>query len=339
MIIIIIMATVLISALGMVPVAFSAYQQLNNARMINSLLNGDISGVVSNGLTGGTTVGSWFASAATQIGIMGAGTAAFVSLYGGNMYSSLSSTIHQGMHAEQKKKDNDRRGGGASDETATTMMMKESIARLHANRKIFIAGMVSIILHWLHYTGAAEMRKHMHRSARRTNTEGKLKPIDIERRNRWDRWQKNPDDDDDDDANDTDAAAAEEQPSSRLYAEVPYYVPDPDDVTRDGPYYLDPRHILSFNLMRSLLNVLIGIALQINIVFQGGGFDGDPLRGLTLICESLGLFEILCRALRQRGWSPTQNALLALQKLLVLPAAAAEPRPRRSAAKSRRTFI
>jgi hypothetical protein len=255
--------------------------------------------VMSGDLTGGTDSISWLTSstagAVAQFGVLAAGTKAFVSLYGAEMYNGLSSTIHKGLH----------KATGAKTALPQAKFSEEELAALQQNRKVFIAGLVSIVLSWLHYKGAAEMRQQMHRNQREDAKHAEMMPQDIERLNHW--YAKT-----DDSPPQKEMDNAFKASLNGLYASHPYYVPR--DASLDGQSYFNLSNG-NWSARRTAFNLLIGLVLQLNSVLFGGG----GIHNAAAAMEGIGLFEILCHALRLYGWAPLYQAAVLIQQRLLTP--------------------
>jgi hypothetical protein len=100
------MAPSLISgALAAALIVTGYYHDYQTAMTIHSLLTmnpANIGNSIASGIgTGAEAAGAWLASSAAgglaQAGVLAAGTASFVSLYGGDMYSKLTTTMHDGL--------------------------------------------------------------------------------------------------------------------------------------------------------------------------------------------------------------------------------------------------
>ena len=74
----------------------------------------------------------------------------------------------------------------------------------------------------------------------------------------------------------------------------------PGDGDTDGPSYFNLT-VGDWSARRTAFNLLLGLMLQINSLLFGGG---DGLHNAASVIEGVGLFEILCRALRLYGWAP-----------------------------------
>jgi hypothetical protein len=209
----------------------------------------------------------------------------FVSYYGMEAYRSMYSTIFDGLNHHAKR--------GA---IGALLNRSDEIHTQNTPRaRVFIAGIVSIIFQWIQHQGALAMRdRTMRENVRQKFASASMTEIDKQRIENYR------------DGGIDDGAMM----LYGTYNKHPYY--------RGEKSYTDLRHILvdldaSSIILRPILNVLVGISVQVeNIFFQTGNFD--HVHFLSNLFQSIGLYEIIVHVTRQHEWSLIQTALMTFLK-------------------------
>lgn len=288
--------------------------------------------------------GSFLSPASTWDGlsqVVAMGTASFVAFYGLQKYTGMSTMIHSELndslqtrivsktddthHSSNKSSRNQRKFYGHTKANQDDRIQRHRITDLKTGERVFIAGLVSIVLNWLHYRGASEMRQYINcieREARNTSH------IDSKRIQRWNYFHDHHDDGSVDDNvtnhfhEDTTETQHGINPSQSylqdLYkTHLYYYCGTQTNVNDTRHTYLQWGGGGRWSIMRTLLNTMLGISLQFTSSSQKNTKE-DPTQFLITLLKSLGFFEIFCQALHLYGWSPLNGALLAFQQLLLL---------------------
>lgn len=207
----------------------------------------------------------------------------FVSYYGMEAYRSMYSTIFDGLNHHARKG------------TIDANLIRYDGMHTHNNTRarVFIAGIVSIIFQWIQHQGALAMRdRTMRENVRQKFASASMTEIDKQRIENYR------------DGGIDDGAMM----LYGTYNKHPYY--------RGEKSYTDLRHIdldVSSIILRPILNVLVGISVQVeNIFFQTGNFD--HVHFLSNLFQSIGLYEIIVHVTRQHEWSLIQTALMTFLK-------------------------
>jgi len=207
----------------------------------------------------------------------------FVSYYGMEAYRSMYSTIFDGLNHHARK--------GTID--ANLIRYYGMHTHNTTRARVFIAGIVSIIFQWIQHQGALAMRdRTMRENVRQKFASASMTEIDKQRIENYR------------DGGIDDGAMM----LYGTYNKHPYY--------RGEKSYTDLRHIdldVSSIIIRPILNVLVGISVQVeNIFFQTGNFD--HVHFLSNLFQSIGLYEIIVHVTRQHEWSLIQTALMTFLK-------------------------
>jgi len=207
----------------------------------------------------------------------------FVSYYGMEAYRSMYSTIFDGLNHHARK--------GTID---ANLIRYDGMHTHNTTRaRVFIAGIVSIIFQWIQHQGALAMRdRTMRENVRQKFASASMTEIDKQRIENYR------------DGGIDDGAMMFHD----TYNKNAYY--------RGEKSYTDLRHIdldVSSIILRPILNVLVGISVQVeNIFFQTGNFD--HVHFLSNLFQSIGLYEIIVHVTRQHEWSLIQTALMTFLK-------------------------
>ena len=100
-----------------------------------------------------------------------------------------------------------------------------------------------------------------------------------------------------------------------LYASDPFYRGEAP--SRDETVFVSAFMGGSQNPMRMLVNVFLGLALQLSAMLGGGARDGDPVRTTAQMASMVAYWELLVYALRLYGWGPVSAALSYVVRLLL----------------------
>jgi hypothetical protein len=199
----------------------------------------------------------------------------FVSYFGIEAYKSIASAINNGLN---------NHAGTAPRRAIATHAGEPDNPR----SRVFIAAVVAIIFQWLQHRGAIRMRDATMIEAARRRSAETMDPKDKRRLEQH--------------------GGAAPMMLYHTYSQQPYYT--------GGKPYMDFSTMdfdLSSIIVRPILNVLVGISVQVEqIFFQTGNFD--HLHVLNKLFQSFGLYEIVVYATRKHEWSLIQTALMTFLK-------------------------
>jgi hypothetical protein len=211
-------------------------------------------------------------------------TSTFVSYFGVEAYKSVSSAIHYGIYNHAKT------GNAVIAHSPPHIAAPRNAYDNSVRARVFIAGIVSIIFQWIQYQGAVAMRERTIIETTMQNASTTMKDVDKRR------FQRH-------------GIEAGRQPMFlETYQAHPYY-------RGDGSYFDFKAGSLDVSsvILRPILNVLVGVSVQVeNVFFQTGNFD--HLHFLSNLFQSVGLYEIIVHSLRRHDWSLIQSALTTFLK-------------------------
>ena len=100
-----------------------------------------------------------------------------------------------------------------------------------------------------------------------------------------------------------------------LYASDPFYRGEAPSM--DETVFVSAFLGSSHNPMRMLVNIFLGLALQLSTML-GGTRDNDPIRTTAQLASMIAYWELLVYALRMYGWGPVSAALSYVVRLLLI---------------------
>lgn len=261
-----------------VPAVLAGYRLYQDAQRVNKLMKGDLS------------VLFWPRTATMPVdpvamSAIWAGGTAFSNLFGESVYKHLSEGVHSILSAKQQV------AGEARAVAGVARGDEKNAAHAHW---VYVAGLVSAILCWLHYDGASEMRARTHRI---TRTQNSHTATDLQRIDEYMAYFPG-----------KDAEHKALLKADDTYTAHPYYRADG---VKDGPSYLDfsvPNARWSWE--RMFRNLLLGLAMRTGI--RSGGQRLVP--AFLCVLEVGGVFEVLCAALRMKGFFALRDALVRVQQ-------------------------